>query len=208
MPQHVVSQGECLASIAAEYGFNWKTIWNHPDNTDLKAERKNPNVLYPDDVVVIPDKTPKEDSAATEQTHKYKRKGVPAMLKIRLLNNGEPRKNTPWKANLGGGWQEGTTDGDGNLQIKLHPKCDAGILRLEDGTQYRLLLRELDPLETISGVQARLNNLGYESGAVDGIQGPITTAAIKQFQTDYPPLKVDGIVGEKTRAKLKEIYGC
>jgi len=208
MPQHVVSQGECLSSISAQYGFDWKTIWNHPDNADLKAERKNPNILYPDDVVVIPDKKAKEDSAATEATHKYKRKGVPATLKIRLLNNGEPRKNTPWKANLGGAWQEGSTDGDGNLQIKLHPQCDAGILRLEDGTQFRLLLRELDPIETISGVQARLNNLGYESGAVDGIQGPITTEAIKRFQADYPPLEVDGIVGEKTRGKLKEVYGC
>src|SRR5258705_4409473 len=105
MPQHVVSQGECLNSIAANYGFVWKTIWNHPDNADLKAERKNPNVLYPDDVLVIPDKTIKEESAATEQTHRFKRKGVPALLKIRLLNNGQPRKNYGWKANLGGEWQ-------------------------------------------------------------------------------------------------------
>jgi hypothetical protein len=208
MPFHVVNQGECMSSIAALHGFDWKTLWNHSENMDLKSERKNPNVLYPDDQVFIPDKTLKEDSAATEKKHKYKRKGVPAMLKIRLLNNGQPRKNIAWKANLGGKWQEGTSDGDGQLQIKLDPRCDAGILRLEDGTEYRLMLRELDPLDTTSGVQARLNNLGYESGPLDGKPGPLTTDAIKRFQADYPPLKVDGIVGDETKAKLKEIYGC
>ena len=45
-------------------------------------------------------------------------------------------------------------------------------------------------------------------GAVDGIQGPITTGAIKRFQADCPPLDVDGIVGPHTRGKLKEVYGC
>jgi hypothetical protein len=207
MPQHVVSQGECLASIAAANGFAWKTIWNHPDNADLKAERKNPNVLYPDDVVVIPDKQPKEESVATEQTHRFKRKGVPAMLKICLLNNGQPRKNLSWKANIDGNWQEGNTDSDGNLEIKLEPGCESGLLRLEDGTEYQLQLRELDPVDTVSGVQGRLNNLGYDCGPVDGKQNEPTTEAIKAFQGDCQ-LKVDGTISDEFCAKLKEIHGC
>src|SRR5882762_11116156 len=117
MPQHEVSQGECVASIAAQYGFFWKTIWNDGENSELKAKRPNPNTLAPGDVVVIPEKKIKEESCATEKLHKFKRKGVPALLKIRLMENGEARKDVEWKASLGGKWQEGKTDGEGLVQI-------------------------------------------------------------------------------------------
>lgn len=208
MPIHIVVQGECLSSIAASYGFAWETIWNLDQNTQLRSERPDPNLIYPGDEVYIPDLTEKFDQQSVEKTHRYRLKNVPAKLKVRLLNNGEPLKSRKWKCNVDGAWQDGTTDDDGLLEISLHPGSTAGLLQVDQGPEYNLLLRELDPLETISGVQARLNNLGYESGAVDGIQGPITTAAIKAFQADYPPLDVDGIVGPNTRGKLKEVYGC
>lgn len=208
MRSHFVSQGECLFSIAVDHGHHWKTLWEDSANARLKQERKTPYILLPEDVVSIPDLRLREESKAANQAHTFRRKGVPASLKLRLLNNGEPRKGMAWKANFGGPWREGKTDGDGNLTIKLAPSSPAGVLRLEDGTEYRLLLRELDPLQSISGVQARLNNLGYQSGPVDGILGPTTEGAIRRFQEAYPPLDVDGIVGPKTRAKLKEVYGC
>lgn len=208
MPDHVATQGECLFSIAEDHGFAWQTVWNDPANASLKDLRKSPYILLPGDIVHVPDLRPRSESRGPDSTHRFKRKGVPATLQLRLLANGKPRDNMAWKASLGGPWTEGRTDADGRLSIRLPPSSPAGLLRLEDGTEYRLLLRELDPLESISGVQARLNNLGYPSGPVDGIQGPLTTAAIRQFQEAYPPLDVDGIVGPKTRAKLKEIYGC
>jgi N-acetylmuramoyl-L-alanine amidase len=208
MKTHLVRQGECLFSIAEDHGHHWKTLWEDGANARLKEERKSPYILLPGDEVAVPDLRPREESKAAEQAHRFRRKGVPATLKLRLLSNGEPRKEVAWKANLGSGWEEGTTDGDGNLKIRLPPNSPAGLLRLEDGTEYRLLLRELDPLDTMTGVQARLNNLGYAAGPVDGIQGPLTTAAIRAFQEAYPPLDVDGIVGPKTRDKLKEVYGC
>uniref|UniRef100_UPI003AB84D64 peptidoglycan-binding domain-containing protein n=1 Tax=Clostridium scindens (strain JCM 10418 / VPI 12708) TaxID=29347 RepID=UPI003AB84D64 len=50
-------------------------------------------------------------------------------------------------------------------------------------------------------MQERLNALGYDCGAVDGINGPKTQAAIKAFQRAMG-LIVDGIVGPKTWSKL------
>lgn len=61
--------------------------------------------------------------------------------------------------------------------------------------------------EWLTGVQFRLNALGFGAGPVDGIKGPKTTKAVKTFQKTYPPLKIDGIPGPKTQEKLVEICG-
>lgn len=50
-------------------------------------------------------------------------------------------------------------------------------------------------------VQQKLKDLGYYKGAIDGIFGPKTLTAVKNFQRDYG-LVVDGIVGKKTLAAL------
>ena len=50
-------------------------------------------------------------------------------------------------------------------------------------------------------VQQKLRNLGYYYGSVDGIIGPQTKQAVKNFQRDYG-LSVDGIVGPQTLKAL------
>jgi peptidoglycan hydrolase-like protein with peptidoglycan-binding domain len=52
-------------------------------------------------------------------------------------------------------------------------------------------------------IQAALKNAGYDPGAVDGKMGKKTRDAIKDFQKANN-LKVDGKVGAKTWALLKE----
>ena len=42
----------------------------------------------------------------------------------------------------------------------------------------------------------------YYAGPLDGIFGPLTEEAVKTYQAAHPPLKVDGIVGPKTRGVL------
>jgi hypothetical protein len=62
-------------------------------------------------------------------------------------------------------------------------------------------------LEYLTGVQFRLNALGFGAGPVDGIAGPKTRGAVERFQSAYPPLSVDGVPGPKTQAKLGEVCG-
>ena len=50
-------------------------------------------------------------------------------------------------------------------------------------------------------IQTRLKKWGYYNGAIDGILGPKSIAAIKAFQKKYG-LVQDGIVGPKTAAKM------
>ena len=45
MPYHEVKQGDCMASIADEYGFFWKTIWHLAENSELRRKRTDPYVL-------------------------------------------------------------------------------------------------------------------------------------------------------------------
>jgi peptidoglycan hydrolase-like protein with peptidoglycan-binding domain len=56
-------------------------------------------------------------------------------------------------------------------------------------------------LETLAGVQTALTHLGFEPGAVDGRDGPKTQDAVRKFQA-RSTIKIDGIVGDETRAAL------
>jgi murein L,D-transpeptidase YcbB/YkuD len=55
-------------------------------------------------------------------------------------------------------------------------------------------------------LQAHMNRLGFNSGNVDGILGPITDGAIKRMQT-FLGTKADGFVGPKTRALINDSCG-
>ncbi len=53
---HIIQQGECLATIARHFGFgDWQTIYLHPENADFRIRRPDPNVVFPDDRLFIPE---------------------------------------------------------------------------------------------------------------------------------------------------------
>ena len=90
MTDHVVRDGECLASIAYEHGFFWETLWNLPENAKLKELRKEPTVLLAGDVVHIPDLRVQPHDRATGASHRFRRKGVPGHLRLRMTKPDEP----------------------------------------------------------------------------------------------------------------------
>lgn len=55
----------------------------------------------------------------------------------------------------------------------------------------------------IRTVQTLLRDVGYSPGAVDGILGPLTFQAVKDFQAAHG-LEVDGMPGPKTMAALRD----
>lgn len=56
-------------------------------------------------------------------------------------------------------------------------------------------------VKSITEIQSRLNKLGYNSGAMDGILGIKTQSAIRRFQTDQQLIS-DGIVGPQSWSRL------
>jgi hypothetical protein len=53
----------------------------------------------------------------------------------------------------------------------------------------------------VRGLQERLKALGYDPGEIDGVFGPSTDRAVRQFQRDHA-LPADGVVGPATRKAL------
>lgn len=189
---HTVEQGEYLASIAKDHGFSdWHTIYDHPQNAALKKKRTNPNILFPGDQLFIPDKQLKEESCPTEKKTRFKLNVPKAWLKIVLKDpEGKPIANQPYSLRVAWLTVKGTTDGSGGLEQKLPVGIETGQLYLEKlGLTWDLKIGHLDPLQDgapdaaiVSGIQARLNNLGFHCGDVDGDLGPKTRAALMKFQ--------------------------
>lgn len=202
MPEYKVKQGDCISSIAERHGLFWEKVWNHPKNARLKEQRKDPNVLYPGDVVFIPDKEKKEESGTTEQRHRFKKKGTPAKLKIRMLKNDQPRSNEPYRLNIDGIWQEGTTDGEGYVEANIPSMAKKAILHIGQAGKediYHLNLGNLDPIDTEEGVRERLKSLGFR---VD----QDLSNALRLFQKKEG-LQVTGELDDTTRTRLKERFG-
>ena len=57
---------------------------------------------------------------------------------------------------------------------------------------------------TMTRLQMNLKFLGYYSGSIDGIKGPLTIQAIKNFQRDNG-LAVDGVAGQQTIDCIRKI---
>jgi len=206
---YVVKQGDCISSIAKDTGHFWETIWNDPANAELKGSRQDPNVLRPDDHVTIPDLNPKKEPGETEMRHRFVRKGEPLVLRIRVLDNAQPLSNQPYTLETEGGSVTGTTDAEGKLACPIPGNARRGRLLVgtdEDQREYEFLLGELDPVVELTGLQHRLSNLGFDPGGIDGIMGPRTRAAIRQFQAKYG-LPISGEPDDQTRGKLREVHG-
>ena len=112
MPEedYKVQKGDCVSSVAFSKGFFWETLWNHGKNSELKSKRKDPNILKEGDVLHIPELSPKEESCATEKRHKFKLKGVPAKLKLRIMQTKSGKDEEEDSGGGGGGGDSGESD--------------------------------------------------------------------------------------------------
>jgi hypothetical protein len=202
-----VKQGDCISSIAYEHGFFGETLWKHGGNASLKSKRKDPNVLMEGDVVHIPDKAEKLENGATEQKHRFRRKGVPAKLAVQFTFDGKARANVPFTLMIDDVSKDGKTDGDGWIRQPIPPNArEAKVLlkpKKSEPEEYVLQLGHLDPVDTISGQKARLENLGFFQGEVLPEPTSDYTAAIKGFQKVHG-LNETGVADNDTQQKLKQ----
>lgn len=206
--KYTIKPGECISSVAFAHGLFPDTIWNDPENREIREKRKSPNILHPGDIVAIPEKKIKEESAATAQTHRFLRKGVPEKFKMQFLDEkNNPLANQKYIIEIDGILSKGSTDGDGKIEQSIPPNARGGKIVIgELRDEYLLNFGHIDPIEEISGVQGRLNNLGYDCGLIDGVLGKQTKEALLAYQNDHG-LNKSGDIDEETRRHLKEKHG-
>ena len=214
MAYHTVKQGEYLSKIAQKYGFaDYKTIWDHPENAEFKKKRENPNILYPGDTLFIPAKDGKEISGVTEQRHRFQVKRSPLKLRLVLKDlNFKPLAQTKCVIHVDGKQFELMSDADGLVEHTIPSTAQQARLHVDDprspiDLEVPIQIGHLDPVDTVSGQKARLNNLGYNAGPLDKVDEALFKSALEEFQCDHK-LTVDGVCGPKTQEKLQKVHGC
>lgn len=208
-----VADGDCVSSIAAATGHFWETLWNAPENEALAAERGDPNSLARGDRVFVPDLRVKSVDAETGMRHRFRRRGVPCKLVLRLLTaGGEPRKKARYTLTVEGVESPGRTDDDGYLRVAVPPGATRGKLVVksddedEEDEEMVIEIGSLAPHDTIAGAQARLRNLGALSVRVTGELDDLTRQALTAFQRAReidPTGELDG----PTASALRDAHG-
>ncbi len=198
MPFHRVQQGECLSTIADLYRIGtWQSLHDHPNNAALKKARPNPGVLLPGDQVFVPEREEKDAKLVarpTGQVHEFKLSARMARLLVVLKDaDDKPFEGKKFIVTVGDRDIPGETGDDGLVEVVIPVTARRATLRAwlyddddpdDPDIDHDLLLGHLDPPNTISGIQARLQNLGFRV-TVDGVMGRETLRAIEHFRAKY-----------------------
>lgn len=179
---HVVEQGESISSIAATTGHLGDTIWQHASNEALRGQR-TPGTLLPGDKIFIPPRRQKTVSVEAGRGYRFVVKNRSTDLRLKLFDSdGAPIADERFTLQIGARRIQGQTDGEGVVGARIPVNAASGALSLDrTGETFDLRFGHLDPPDSVTGVQARLNNLGFQSGEVDGDAGPVTREAWLAF---------------------------
>lgn len=210
---HTVVQGETVSSIADDHKFrDYNTVYKHPNNIALRGKRPDPDIIFPGDKVYVPDFDPGSFSGATDQRHVFVVRSRTKILRIRLQDSdGKPFIRADYELRFGSTALTGTTDGNGVLEKPVPIQQRQATLNI-GVYEWTLNIGELNPIDKTpdagaTGIQQRLRNLGFHPGAIDGVLGPKTKAAIQELQKKHPPLAVNGVPNPETIQRLISEHG-
>lgn len=205
MRPYIVRQGEYLKNIAWRHGIPKDNIWYQPKNESLRAERPDPNLLNPGDVMfVLP---PKRNARVVRlgSENQYLTVVVRVSVKVELHDaKGTPYAVLPFVVEGVTESIRGSTDGAGVVKFEAPIDCESVILRLP--TLQRVLrvdIGHLDPVSEESGVRTRLEHLGYLRPSAEA---SALTDAVRVFQGERG-LEVTGDLDDDTRAALVKTHG-
>lgn len=206
--EYEVVAGDCITSVADAHGHFWQTVWEHPENAELKRTRQDPNVIRVGDKLHVPELEVKDESGPTEKRHRFRKLGVPAMFRVQLLRGKKPRSGLKFTLMVDVAMHQGLTDAEGLIAVPLAPGARSATLLLHtaDGDErLEFDLGHTEPVETIQGVQQRLRNLGLLkeiTGKVD--QGMAGAVSLFQRRMGIEP---DGLINDDFRKQLRDAHG-
>ncbi len=210
---YVVRQGDYLTKLAHRLGFSAERVWSHPKNAELKELRKEMDILWPGDLLHLPDEPPDPLPLSAHAANAY-RAEVPAIaVAVTFQAQGRPIAGEAYAID-GLPELDGTSDGAG--QVKLELPLTATRVRLRfpaRGLAFWLRVGELDPIDEASGARARLRALGFyhrlgefEHDDASDEAAEAEEAAVRAFQKANG-LPDSGALDAATLAALKSAHG-
>jgi hypothetical protein len=166
MQPYVIRQGDFLLSVAYAFGFDADTVWNDSSNDDLRKLRANPNALSPGDVLYIPDQSNKQPvlkDVAVGATNSFV--STPPSMTVAVKFVGEDPTTFASQAFTIQELEQLTglvTNGDGVAKFDVPVTMTSVTVVFTDVAEtYTVSIGTMDPVNTMSGVFKRLQNLGY-----------------------------------------------
>lgn len=211
---YIAQKNDDMESIAKKFGFgDYKVIYNHANNAELKQKRPKPNLLCEGDKVFIPDIDLGEETCATEQKHSFELKRPKVKLRMVLKDDKDkPFADKRYELTVGEKQFDGNTDGKGFFEQEIPAEAKSAKLKLftEDEKlkvlSWDLSVGALEPVETGVGVQDRLRNLGFYFGSIDGkVDEQKTKKAVEAYQKKKN-LTVNGNVDDALRGNLRDAH--
>jgi hypothetical protein len=205
MKPYVVKQGDYLDKIAHAVGCEPDEIWSDSKNSEIKQKR-DPNLLAPGDILYVPDSKKQWLSLKMGTSNVYIAK-VPR-TKVRLVF--KELLNEPYEIHGMGEPEEGSTDGDGGLEmsVPVHVR-EVQVTFPKSQITYPVRIGDMDPIDEPSGIRKRLQHLGYGTRLGDGASADdlevADRLAILAFQQDQG-LEATGSMNDDTLAALTKTH--
>ncbi len=205
-----ITRGETIVTIALGHGFFPQTVWRHEKNAPLRESGRDIHHLAEGDRVFVPDPIAKEVSVPSGRRYRFRRRGIPETVRIRLATaSGRPRGGLRYILYVDGCCPlNGITDAGGTLTHHVPPLTESGRLvvtsELNRIENYDLLFSHLEPAAVTAGIQQRLNRLGFVCGRDDGVMDFKTQRALAGFQKQQK-LFPSGAPDVDTRAALERL---
>jgi len=208
---------EDIPTIALLHGINdWRTIWEHPENSELRRTRSNPLLLASGDQVFVPEDQP-DFTAGSGRHVEFRPAPPPSDLRMVMLilqdSRGNPFAQKRFQLKYSDGTMEGMTSERGEVNCFIPCTQNAPILTVfpRDGNEqlrltWPLQLGWLEPSETVVGVKGRLRNLGYKINALDDSAGEELEFAVRLFRLQHA-LPDSRSIDEQFRQRLVEAHG-
>ncbi|MEM1435888.1 MAG: hypothetical protein AAGG11_17640 [Pseudomonadota bacterium] len=163
-----IKPGECVASVAFKAGLLPDTVWAHPENSELRAQRRDLNVLQPGDELVVPAPVPRNQTHAAGQKYRFVRKAVPALVRLvfytpqpdppppetnmtggddthyedpdlEVLPEQRLLSDAPYRISIDGEWREGKSGPDGIIEVPVSPDAAQAEIEFFPGTKEELV---------------------------------------------------------------------
>lgn len=206
MQPYVVRQGDYLTQLAFRHGFDAREVWNASQNEALRRLRPDPEMLAPGDVLQIPDTPAAGPALRIGAANRYVARVPKVRVSIELGDESRALANEPYRVEGLGAPITGRSDGDGRVHLDVPVTTrEVHIALPERGVVIPVMVGDLDPLETLSGVRQRLVHLGYYDLGGRPAEAEDDLAAVRRFQRDRQ-LPITGEVDDATRRALSEAH--